>query len=186
MQTSKKIKPKTMKSYWLKWTMEHYTFTMIKLTPEEVAQFSGAVKEYLDYEDGVYTFLSLKYSFPAKPKPGTAARPLGKDQTLQNSIFLRECKKLWRAAKETLREKLLDMVSETYERRAKSGRSKMDDTSFRKQIEVSALQALSIRQLKQWVEDDEDKKAEKEKETLRESQEEAKNAHMQFVKHKDG
>ena len=70
----------TMKDHWTKWTMEHHRFSNIKLTPEFVTQFTGGVKEYLEKEelDGVecYVMLSLKYFFPAKPKPKESTKPL--------------------------------------------------------------------------------------------------------------
>jgi hypothetical protein len=179
-----------MKSYWLKWTMENHGFSNIRLTNEEVSQFSGAVKEYLQYEDDVYTLLSLKYFFPAKPKPGEKTKPLGKDQMLQNSLFLRECKAVWRQAKEELREQVLALVTGSLERTSKSRDSHSGPGIRREghlhQSEVNALQSIGIKRLKQWVEDDEDAMAAQTKSNTSKDQEDAKKAHINFVKHKDG
>ena len=52
--------------------------------------------------------------------------------------------------------------------------------------ESSVLNDLSLKQLREWVEEDEDKVIENEKEKLREKNEEAKKMHQQFVRKKDG
>lgn len=62
---------------------------------------------------------SLKYFYPAVPKPNEKPRPLTSDQKLQNSVFNRECRKLWKKANELLNERLLESVARGLQ--AKSG-----------------------------------------------------------------
>ena len=52
--------------------------------------------------------------------------------------------------------------------------------------ELSVLNELSLKRLRDWVEEDEDKLLEREKEKLQEKNEEAKKMHQQFVRKKDG
>jgi hypothetical protein len=107
---------KTLKSAWFRWAMEFHAFSMIHLSDADVAGLSGAVKEFLTSESDIIAsggnygeelerasrkkniLPSLKYFFPQVPKPNEKARPLTNDQKAQNSIFMREAKKLWRKA----------------------------------------------------------------------------------------
>jgi hypothetical protein len=58
-------------------------------------------------------------------------------------------------------------------------------TKSQAQLEYNALYDLSMKRLKEWVEEDEDKVAESERETRMSKIAEAKIAHDQFVKQKD-
>lgn len=179
-----------MKAIWQKWTTENHTFTMVPVSNEEVIPFSGAVKEMLEKEDDHFIFLSLKYAFPGVPKPGEKAKPITNDQRLQNAIFSREMAKVWKAAKEELKLRVLESVSRAQQKAASKNRSNASDDKLNldevaANAERNTLMKLSIKQFKQWVEDDEDKKAEAEKEKLEEKQQEAKISHEQYVKKKD-
>ena len=110
----------TMKKMWLKWTNENHTFENVTLSKADQDAFSGAVKEYMDFErddmgkpiSGAKCWLpSLKYTFPAVPKPGEKAKPLTNDQKQQNLVFSRECRKLWSEALSDLRQRIADGVS---------------------------------------------------------------------------
>ena len=73
----------TMKDYWVRWTMEHHRFNNIRISQELYNQFSGGVREFLEKEtdkngEEYYLMLSLKYFFPAKPKPKETTKPLTK------------------------------------------------------------------------------------------------------------
>ncbi len=105
-----------MKSVWVKWTTELHTFNMVKLTDADYAGFSGAVREFMDKETDsesgheVFILPSLKYTFPAVPKnKGDKPRPLTNDQKLQNAIFLRCAKRLWKAVELELQDRLLEV-----------------------------------------------------------------------------
>jgi hypothetical protein len=185
-----------MKALWQKWTTENHSFTMVPISDEEWRPFSGAVKEMLEKgSDGFYRFLSLRYAFPGVPKPGEKAKPITADQKLQNAIFHREMMKIWRGAKEELRLRVIEGVDRAHKktnsrREQKESASGGDGTTpSMDDIAVSAerniLIKLSIKRFKQWVEDDEDKKAEAEKEKVLERQHEAKMTHEQYVKQKD-
>ena len=189
-EMKRKIKQKTMKSLWQKWTSENHTFSMVSITDEEYRPFSGAVKEMLEKgEDGNYVFLSLKYAFPGVPKPGEKAKPITNDQRLQNAIFTREMIKLWKEAKEELRLRVLEDVTRAQRRASLRSENKDEEHMSMDEIAMAAerniLVKLSIKRFKQWVEDDEDKKAEAEKEKMLEKQQEAKISHEQYVKKKD-
>jgi hypothetical protein len=183
-----------MKALWQRWTTENHSFTMVPISEEEYRPFSGAVKEMLEKgPDGNYIFLSLRYAFPGVPKPGEKAKPITADQKLQNAIFHREMMKIWKESKEELRKRVEESVSRTQKKanenisRKGSGdnnlTSSMDDLAVA--TERNILIKLSIKRFKQWVEDDEDKKAEAEREKVQERQHEAKISHEQYVKKKD-
>lgn len=109
---------KTLKSAWFRWAMEYHSFSMIHLSDADVAGLSGGVKEFLTSESDLIAsggnygeelerasrvkniLPSLKYFFPAVPKPNEKAKPLTNDQKAQNVIFMREARKLWRKAGE--------------------------------------------------------------------------------------
>lgn len=170
-----------MKATWSKWAMEYHSFSNVTFDLEIYNQFSGAVKEFVDEKDGMYVLMSLKYAFPAISKPGEPAKPLSPDQKLKNSLFMKEVGKVWAAAKEELRLRVLESISRS-ETSTKGGRGKGSNIHA---IEKNCLIALSIKRMKQWVEDDEDKRAEQEKELAEEKATQAKISHDQFVRHKD-
>lgn len=185
--------PKTMKISWFKWAQEHHTFSNVKFSKEDAAPLSGGVKENVNLEkDGSFTMPSLKYFFPALPKkPGEKVKPLTKDQQLQNTIYVRELKLLWREAKEEMKNRLLEAyhraIQAKYEEDGKS-KTRMSEEAlgrFKAMIERNTLQALSLTRLKAWVEEDEDKILAEEKAKIREQQAESKQSHEQFVKKKD-
>lgn len=107
---------KTLKKWWVKWLMEHHSFSNVKLSDEDLNQFTGGVKELLDKEkdDGagewIHLFPSLKYSFPAVPKNGEKPRPMSNDQKLQNAIFLRCAQSLWRKIKSELNDRIAEVT----------------------------------------------------------------------------
>ena len=195
---------------------------MVMLTQDDYNHFSGAVKEYLKKlselrnegyaeeaekisqmvkeGDDPHILPSLKYSFPAVPKPKEKARPLTNDQKQQNAMFMRECKRVWREAQEELRLRVIEAVRRAEragdatvesERKSKadSARGSAAPTPAEgrstARFEVAALNDLSLKRLKEWIEIDEDKKAEEERKSLKEKQFEAKKNHEEFVKKKD-
>ena len=234
----------TMKKMWLKWTNENHTFENVTLSKADQDAFSGAVKEYMDFErddmgkpiSGAKCWLpSLKYTFPAVPKPGEKAKPLTNDQKQQNLVFSRECRKLWREALSDLRQRIADGVSKLerkkygdrggdrdrdedddrdrdgdrdrerersrkdYESSTKAGAAgEMNSKSSHdyggsssispatsKKFELVVLNEISLKRLREWVDEDEDKMLEREREKLQEKNEEAKKMHQQFVRKKD-
>lgn len=235
-----------MKKMWLKWTNENHTFENVTLSKADQDAFSGAVKEYMDFErddmgkpiSGARCWLpSLKYTFPAVPKPGEKAKPLTNDQKQQNVVFSRECRKLWREALNDLRQRIADGVSKLerkkygdrggdrdrdddrdddrdrdrdrerdressrkdYESSTKAGAAgEMNSKSSHdhggnssispatsKKFELAVLNEISLKRLREWVDEDEDKMLEREREKLQEKNEEAKKMHQQFVRKKD-
>jgi hypothetical protein len=242
----------------MKWAMEYHSFSMLILTSEDLTILSEAVKEFLFSEadlvasSGANTedinrsnktkniLPSLKYFFPAVPKPNEKPRPLTNDQKNQNAIFMRELKKLWKKSQNELNNRILEYVakglkaaekekdgenddygsrdrdrerrreSSEKERRSKEvddwgnadnddddlfGRKKERKTSaanydpnskLAKQLESQCLNELALKRLKLWIEEDEDKKVAEETEDALSKLKEAKIAHEQFVKKKDG
>jgi hypothetical protein len=124
-------------------------------------------------------------------------------------VFTRECRKLWREAHTDLRQRVIDGVEklerkkngeressgkENSESRGKESASasatsssgnggKSNNTA---RFELLVLNELSLRRLKEWVEEDEDSKLEEVKRKLLEKSNEAKKIHSQFVRKKDG
>lgn len=211
----------TMKKVWFKWTYENHTFESVTLSKADQDAFSGAVKEYMDFErdengkprpDSRCWLPSLKYTFPGVPKPGEKPRPLTSDQKQQNLVFIRECRKLWREALSDLRQKVIEGVNKLEKKRSdgREGSRKSDESEIKSKaahemssksyddtrsvsnagvssrLETAVLNEIGLRRLKEWVEDDEDKVLEREKEKLLEKNEEAKKMHEQFVRKKDG
>jgi hypothetical protein len=217
----------TMKKVWFKWTYENHTFENVTLSKADQDAFSGAVKEYMDFDrdemgkpkpDSRCWLPSLKYTFPGVPKPGEKPRPLTSDQKQQNLVFIRECRKLWREALGDLRQKVIEGVNRLEKKRAegREGSRKSDESEIKSKaagesnsksyddnrytstsgagagsgistkLETAVLNEIGLRRLKEWVEDDEDKVLEREKEKLLEKNEEAKKMHEQFVRKKDG
>jgi hypothetical protein len=235
--------------------MEYHSFSMLILTDEDLSNLSEAVKEFLFSEADLIAsgggdseeisratrikniLPSLKYFFPAVPKPNEKPRPLTSDQKNQNIIFMRELKKLWRKAKEELNNRLIEFIAKSLNTSSggKSGNRERDEkerkeqeysekerkskmagelsasSSFRgnnnnidpgiaamvrnnatgedkmiKALEMQCLNELSLKRLKDWIEEDEDKKIAEENEGALTKLKEAKVSHEQFVRKKDG
>lgn len=107
---------------------------------------------------------SLKYFFPALPKkPGDKAKPLTNDQKYQNTLFNRECRRVWRLAEEELITKIEEYIDKkengiddvTQEKNGKAaadkGGNNNDDRGnknlSRDKLEQMALNDLSIQRL---------------------------------------
>eukprot|EP01038_Epipyxis_sp_PR26KG_P011939 gene11939-15981_t len=189
--STKKSTKKTMKSIWTKWTIDHHhTFENITLSTEEYDSFSGAVKEYLfeDRQEKCFKLLSLQYHTPAVPKkPGEKTKPLSNDQKLQNAIYLRECRRCWKRAKEELEDRIgnyLSPNSQEEESKSKSYDANNNNNKGKKSIMV-LLNDLSLKRLKGWIEEDEDKKLKEEESELQAKMKVAKTQHEGWVKTKD-
>lgn len=198
--------------------MEFYSLSMLRLTQRDLTTISDAVKEFLLSESELLIYSdpeeaakadkeknilpSLKYFFPAVPKPNEKPRPLTNDQKAQNVIYLRELRKLWKKAEEEMNNRVEEYVArglkasaelegESKERAAKTaGRTDLAEDAKRKQslvkqLESQCLMDLSLRRLRDWIEQDEDEKLKDENEKAREKLDDAKKRHEQFVKKKD-
>lgn len=231
---------KTLKSAWYKWTMENHTFSNIKLTDGDLKTISGAVMEYLSSEadhlasNGVEgdelaaasrvkdILPSLKYFFPAVPKPMERPKPLSSDQSAQNVIFMKEANKLWRKAAEELNNRIIEFIARTVkgsnkstprideerERKGKAAsegkdddmgtsnsRANIGDSGYdtmeerrnkAKRLEQQCLNEMGIKQLKKWLEEDEDAKIANENEDAASKLKEKKDAFDSFIKKKNG
>eukprot|EP01039_Chlorochromonas_danica_P007761 gene7761-8572_t len=211
---------KTLKSAWMKWAMEYYTFNMLHLSRADVATLSDAVKEFLFSEADMIAssgapseeleranrdksvLPSLKYFFPAVPKPNEKPKSLTNDQKAQNAIFMRELRKLWYKAKEELDNAVVEYVAkgvkvQRQERSEKEGKSKaaaaaasgsssgVNYDKVARSLENMCLHDLSLKRLRTWIEEDEDKKIAEENEAALEKLHDAKKSHEQFLKKKD-
>lgn len=204
-------KKKSLKSAWLKYAMENYTFSDVMLIPSDLKvvdrsayegknppppPFSNAVKEYMDVSkdkngENVYALPSLKYSFPAQPKkPGDKVRPLTDDQKRTNYIFLREIAKLWKKAGEELNDRLMDDASGN----KRGGDSKDDggsketdarDNDVRIRPVEAILNDFGIKRMREWIEQDDDKAATAAKQKALEEAKKNKKIHEEFLKSKD-
>ncbi len=105
-----------MKQVWLKWAMLHHSFSNIILSSQEYERFSEAAQEYMEKErdehtgSWVYSLQSLKYAYPAKPKPNEKPKPLSPDEKLQNDLFLTCAKKKWKEIKKKREQKLMKVM----------------------------------------------------------------------------
>ena len=198
--------------------MDHHSFNNVLLTSSDLSQLSGAAHEFIEKEKDpetgkeVSVLPSLKYFFPAIPKPNMKTLPASSDQKVQNAIFLREVRLLWNECKKELdrkieilqrgsarggkkeEEKAEDSKEEKDEEEEKSTKerseSKEPESSFdiaapRNKSLTSILNDLSIKVLREWIEEDEDKAIAKTKADLEEKISSSKKSHEQFVKHKD-
>lgn len=66
-----------------------------------------------------------------------------------------------------------------------SSRSRTSDPQQQQRLEYAALFELSMKRLKQWIEEDDDKRTDAEREVLQEKMREAKISHDNFVRLKD-
>lgn len=93
---------------------------MVHLTDADVAAFSGAVKEFMEEEviDGrkVSILPSMKFTSVTPSKPNEKPKTLTNDQRLQNGIFLRCVKKLWREVKVELRDRVAEVSRKPFRR----------------------------------------------------------------------
>jgi hypothetical protein len=176
----------------------------------ELAVTSGASADEISRADKKKNVLpSLKYFFPTVPKPGEKPKPLTNDQKAQNVIYVRELKKFWKKCREELDNRVLESVARalrsgnTREGEEKEQKSKMygeqqprsssgtsGNTNTKaeqqaKSLEMQCLNDLSLKKLRQWVEEDEDDRLSKELENSAEKLRESKKSHEQFVKKKD-
>ena len=179
-----------MKSVWLKWTIEHkYKFPPVKLTEAEVNEFSAAAREFLNEELDpttdkiVRSIASLQYDVPGKE---AKAKPQSNDQVMKCKLYVREATKLWRRSQIELGKRLTEYIARSSARIAtKEDESEVDSGSRQLRSESSYLQRIGVGTLKQWVEDDQDEMAEKERNDKKESAAEAAKEHEQWVKKKD-
>lgn len=178
-QGDSKKATKTMLAAWTRWAREHHTFNNIRFTAEQAAKFSATVREFLDQDGEDFVLMSLKYSFPAKPKPKEKPRPLSNDQLLQNDVFNKECKRIWRVAK-TIVESGGDAVAEESSAKEGAGRKQAPRGE-----QPSSLFSFGLPQLRRWLEEDEDKMQERAKELAQERAMDKKVAYEGFVKNKD-
>lgn len=180
--------PKPLSMHWMKWAMEAHSFNMVVLSDADAASLSAAVHEYLDTnEDGKKVLPSLKYFFPAVPKkPNEKAKPLTNDQKVQNGLYMKEMKRVWREAKTELRERVDEYVARKTQQMMKASEAGDDLGNLRMKLDYQALNEMSLKQMNMWVEEDEDKLNMKNKEDEQERLKMAKSSHEQWVRSKDG
>jgi hypothetical protein len=218
----------SMKNLWMRWTMEHHTFSNVALLPSELEAFTGGVKEFLiapsealsleprgaffkpyahilDEPDLSHLVVastkdktvlpSLKYFLMDKKSSrdakssGLIVRSLSNDQRLQNKIFLRECRVLWRKAAEVLNLLVIKYVLVAMKEKEKAKAipfpSNHSPRGLRR-LETKALYEFGLKKLRQMLEEDEDKRLRDETEKALEKLKESASSHEQFVRKKDG
>jgi len=153
-----------------------------------------------DKETGTFTLPSLKYFFPQVPKQGEKAKPLTNDQKQQNMIFGRETRKVWIEAQTLMTEQVRMLMENKGDVSARSGGAGAEAERKSKaagdsrgsdakasggeggdgdggggkgggaRSELKALNDLSLKRMREWIEEDEDKEtkrqAEKQKKNL--------------------
>lgn len=171
-----------MKSAWLKWARDNHTFSNIKFTASEASAFSATLREFLEPEGDHFILLSLKYSFPARPKPNEKPKPLTSDQQLQNATFNKQCMRVWKEARAEVEKNINRDTTES-----KSGNDAKDSSSRNAQgsNQPNTLFAHGLPCLRLWIEEDDDVAQARAKEAASERATEKKVAYEGFVKKKD-
>ena len=174
-----------MLSAWMKKARENHTFSNIRFTSEQAAKFSATVREFLDQEGDDFILMSLRYSFPAKPKPNEKPRPMSSDQLLQNDVFNKQCKRIWRQAKAIVESGVPSNTSSSTSDAKESPRRQRPSNNTGDGGKGNSLFTYGLPKLRQWLEDDEDKAQERAKEIAYEKINDKKIAYEGFVKNKD-
>lgn len=146
----RKKNQKLARSAWLKWMMANKTFSDVILTEEQYQQFSEAVRNMVTEDEEAKILNSLQYVKPGKGKGIDSLRP---DEKLLNSMFLDECKKVWRNATDELNERVYEYIAR--EKLTLDAGAEPKSTSA---MTYNCLFALSMPRLRAWQEDDEDKR----------------------------
>lgn len=162
----KKSKQKSLRAYWMKHMMLHFTFsdvvleeedgtplpkTLSKLLKKQLyekeliynALSSTAQEMMLKDSKGRYYLISLKYL--------TTSKALTRDQEIYNALFIHEMTKLWKNAKTTLRERIISYVSAKREIAEKSN-SRINEDKWT----IQYLQKEGLQRLATWIEVDDD------------------------------
>jgi hypothetical protein len=137
------------------------------------------------------TLPSLKYFMTDKKsarndkQSGLIVRALTNDQRLQNKLFLRECRNLWKVAEFILNTRIIqNVISGSKDRFALIG-AVNDLVNQLQKNETKVLYEFSLKKLRVMLEDDEDKRQRDESERTRERLREGASSHQQFVRKKD-
>ena len=180
---------KPLRNYWMKWAMENHTCNNVILSDNDVKLLSAATAEYFDHtSDGETILPSLKYFFPAIPKKSTEkAKPLTSDQKTQNIFYLREMKKLWKFANNELNNRLIDYITIKEQQILKSTDNihNINRIKLRNKLEIQGLNEMSLKQLSEWSEEDQDRINKRINDDLLDKVKIAKTSHEQWVKSKD-
>jgi len=184
----KKSGPMPLSAHWMKWGMEAHNFNMVPLSDDDVASLSAAVHEYLDTtDDGKKVLPSLKYFFPAvAKKPNEKAKPLTDDQKVQNTLYMKEMRRVWKEAKLELKSRVKEFIARKVQQMMKSSEAGHDIHKLELRLEQEALSEMSLKKMNLWVEEDEDKVNKKSNEDEQERMKVAKSSHEQWVRSKDG
>jgi Ca2+-binding EF-hand superfamily protein len=218
-----------MKSAWLKWAMEHHTFSNVSLSAREVNGLSEAVKETLDDLDpttGTAKLLSVKYGSLDKLKDSRLD-----DQKIKNSLWLRAAAALWTEANISLREQINEgianngiVVTAKFEGKAagdggftnlveaeakaksdaESGKGAKSSSSSagaalkpnaggnadgkgpsRAKLEKMVLNRLALGRMREWIDDDDDRKLAETKALKDEKDRMSDHLHKKFVERKE-
>jgi len=215
-----------LRTAWLKWAMESYTFKQIQLSKADLEPLSAGAKEegYTPVDDGSGAMVAdaLKYFYQQKPdKPGDKVKPLTNDQKHKNTLYLRELKKFWKKCKEQLQEQVKEIAegretikpskkpassssgaeakgtdradgekkskgegggSATARSEAPSEAASAAPTLSGARLELKILNDLSLKRLREWVEEDEDSAIAEQARRAKEKRDDAKKQHESFVK----
>jgi hypothetical protein len=155
----------------------------VKFTASEVSAFSATLREFLEPAGDDFVLLSLKYSFPAKPKPNEKPKPLTSDQQLQNAAFNQQCMRVWKEARAEVEKSVSSNTTSESKSLSDAKNSSSRSTSSSRQS--NSLYAFGLPRLRLWIEEDEDMAQERAKEAASERATEKKIAYEGFVKKKD-
>lgn len=172
----------------MKWAMEKYSFPDVVIEPKYLEKLSGGIKENLDDRKGQMIHISLKFFFPAKEKE--KIKPLTSDQKIQNVIYMTQMRKFWKEANIELQKRMEEHVVRLEQQMLKADRSGSARpisglASMRTRLELQALNDLGLKQLKLWVEEDEDTRLKEVADINAMKRKDQKKEHEEWVKAKD-
>lgn len=165
----------------------------------DIAAASGASTEGKSKQPNIAQ--SLKYFLLDPPKPNEKPKTLSNDQRIMNSVCQREARKLWKKAAEEVEKRVAAFVEQrgisvsaaSVENETKARSSRFEDEFTAMDLKAAKLRVLrstclndlSLKRLKQWIEEDEDAKQKEAQAASQEKLKEAKSMHEQWVKKKD-
>ena len=130
-------------------------------------------------------FMTDKKSARNNKQSGLIVRALTNDQRLQNKLFLRECRNLWKVAEFILNTRIIQNVISGSKDRLELIGPVNDLVNQLQRNETKVLYEFSLKKLRVMLEDDEDKRQRDESERARERLKEGASSHQQFIRKKD-
>jgi hypothetical protein len=129
--------------------MDNVRFENFQISEEDKNSLR-IIQHLLEKDNDKWYLPTLQFTFPGN---GKGLETLSKDSRLLNKFFLGECAKKWTDCRDVIDERVIEGV--VREKKIKGTELKHSDSA----LVYNMLFAMSLPQLRQWVEDDEDELA---------------------------